>query len=572
MRILSNLKTSNNHWIWLLWLAVIIMLLPAVFTSIEFCDTGFYTTFYDNFFKAPQNVEYNFMYYLTGPLGGLVEGLNPTGGLIRLRILGIILLLGSFSIVWIYCRNVVNPKLCFLALLCVAAGYISYPIILSYDLLSVFILVDALLLLTRGISLNRTFFIFSAAFLLGILPFVRIPNILLFSLGILIPIYLQSPSKEKWIQIGWFITGYITGVCAVIILMLCLGHVQIFIDNISTLFLIASDSNASHGAGNIIFSQLRYYYLLLMPALKIYIIIAGVGFIWSLLKSFWIKIILTLPFVLYLGYMAFFTPPVILIGAFSLPMLIYSIYRNGFRKESLLCGAALLSSIILPVGSDWGGSNIGSILYMACLPLAFAEVLKLRFFIRRKTVFFPSYFLTTVSIMFIGINIFKGYSQGFYFDNTPIWEMTATSSSPKLKYIRMSQQRAEIIDNSLDLLNRYVEDGDTLFVYGSSPLINYLTSTKPFLNNSWPEQLSPSLFRLLLEKEREEGNFPVVCVQKFKTIGPELGVPSEDFKVGLNADSNIYHNAGKWKIMEDFLRNNNYNMVDSTSHYEIYMR
>lgn len=59
--------------VFLLALALICVVLqvPLVFWGAELCDAGFYLTFYQNFFDAPESVSYNFMYWLSGLIGAI---------------------------------------------------------------------------------------------------------------------------------------------------------------------------------------------------------------------------------------------------------------------------------------------------------------------------------------------------------------------------------------------------------------------------------------------------------------------------------------------------------------------
>ena len=64
------------------WAIVLLALWQLVIAAfgVDLCDTGYYLTFFDNIFKAPDSVEYNFMYYLSGVAGGVLNALLPAGG------------------------------------------------------------------------------------------------------------------------------------------------------------------------------------------------------------------------------------------------------------------------------------------------------------------------------------------------------------------------------------------------------------------------------------------------------------------------------------------------------------
>ena len=64
---------------WTVVLLTVWQLAMATF-GVELCDSGYYLTFFENIFKAPASVEYNFMYYLSGVAGGALNAILPEGG------------------------------------------------------------------------------------------------------------------------------------------------------------------------------------------------------------------------------------------------------------------------------------------------------------------------------------------------------------------------------------------------------------------------------------------------------------------------------------------------------------
>ena len=55
----------------------------------DWFDTGFNMTFYENIYTHPASVEYNFMYWLTGIVGGAVHAVLP--GIFPLRLLALLI-------------------------------------------------------------------------------------------------------------------------------------------------------------------------------------------------------------------------------------------------------------------------------------------------------------------------------------------------------------------------------------------------------------------------------------------------------------------------------------------------
>ena len=73
------------------------MQLPLLMSGIDLADTGFYMTFYRYIYTSPESVEYNFMYWLTGIVGGAWLSIFP--GIISLRVLAMLCNVGCALLV-----------------------------------------------------------------------------------------------------------------------------------------------------------------------------------------------------------------------------------------------------------------------------------------------------------------------------------------------------------------------------------------------------------------------------------------------------------------------------------------
>lgn len=561
-----------KHPLLMLLIIITVILLPAVIMSFELCDTGFYLTFYQNFFSAPESVEYNFMFYLSGLFGALIDLFGGSWGLLIMRAAGLLFLLGATVIAWRYPSDTVTANVKTIAIIAIMAGYASSPIIVSYDIVTLLFLVLGVYLLVKGILQKSRKLLFISGVITGMLLFIRIPNLLQFFLVILIPLYLSASKRDKlWLSF-LFIGGYIVGLLIIIGLMASLGHIGIFLQNIETLRALSADTEASHGLGHLIMTQINYYWLLAIIVVKFTLMALCIRGIWYFLSSKWMRTILSLPFMLYFIYMAYHISPVLITGAVVLPALIMMCFQRKLKKESLIAAGALLSSLIFPLGSDGGGGNIGSILYLLGAAPALGFWLNLKFNIKGIELFVPRNLIITAACIFPIICVIKIFCGGLYFDDTPLWKMTTQSASPKLRGILMSEERSRIVDEIIPVLERYVSPRDTLFAYGSIPMLNYLTYTRPYIGNSWPEQVSAGRLEQLLRVEEEKNNYPVICIQKFRTIGDNWGEPSEAFMKGEDNDSNIYHSKKKWMVMQEFLDRNQYHTVASTPHFDVLNR
>ena len=562
---------QNNNWLYFTLIVVAVLLLPSVLASFELCDSGFYVTFYDNIFRAPESVEYNFMYYLSGVVGGVVNSLVATGNFLILRTTGLLFLLASVIITWRYTSGLCSPGVRCMAIICIMAAYASSPVLFNYDSLSIFLLTLAVGLLVKGIECLSGPKIFMAGVITGIMVFARIPNILQFALIILIPVYTHAAGGKKWRFSLLYAGGYFTGISAIILLMIILGHWKVFVKNIFTLFSLSADSESSHSLWNLIAVQAYYYIGLLKTAIKFFILFIYIALSVRAITNKWLCGLLLVPAAVACIYLILTVSAVEVIGATVLPALILICIKYKLKNESLVAGGALLSSLIFPLGSD-GVTNAGSIIYLLGSAPALWYWLNFRITLKGRILKIPGISIWMTALFLSFKCLVSTLCGGFYFDGTPLSEMKAMSSSPKLKGVLMSPQRAKIVDETVNLLDKYVSPGDTLFVFGSAPMFNYLTDTRPYLGNSWPELFSSSRLGDLLEEEEKKGIYPVICVQRFRTIGETWGTPSDEFMKGEGSDSNVFHNSDKWIVISDFLRRNNYQKADSTANFVIYRR
>ena len=75
---------------------IVIIQIILMFQGFDICDDGFVLTFYQQIFSNPESVEYNFLYWFSGILGGTWYQLNEDGGIIWFRILGVIINSATF--------------------------------------------------------------------------------------------------------------------------------------------------------------------------------------------------------------------------------------------------------------------------------------------------------------------------------------------------------------------------------------------------------------------------------------------------------------------------------------------
>lgn len=567
---------------------VAIILAIALTGGIDFCDTGFYMTFYENMLNHPADVEYNFMYWLSGVIGGIWLKLWPEGGVLWMRILGLLCLGGSITIaVCIFKARIWNTSVFIMAMAIIAAISLAYPLTFNYDSITFLLTIAGLYLLIltyNGQSENpgsakkiregkrRWALIAGAGLIFGIDIFSRIPNILAIGYILLIVMACWRDKRKMWLDSLIFCCGYIVGSGLVLGIMALAGHLSIFLSNMEDLFNIAGgkDGEASHGLANLIAVQLEIYLLEAKTILKLGILAIIYYYIGKIpVSRLWrglMKCLIIVPAGIWVIYG---TDATILAASLALTgcaVLLFTEYR--------LTGlAGILMTLIVPLGSDYGIYNTGPVVLLVSLPAS----LSLPFLsseVQIKNIVNAAVFKKPIwgfGITVIILCIVRSITGGLYFDSTPLYRLTFVQGVRGLKGTSTSEERALLIKELADGAGRYVNPGDKMLVYGSAPLLNYVTSTRPAGGCSWPEQLAPGRLNRMLETELKEGE-PIVMVLKFNTIGAELGIPSQEFTKATPEHATKYHTFDKARILNLQLSNNGYIPIEDTGTYTIYKR
>lgn len=527
--------------------------LPLLFCGIDLADLGFYMTHYDQWPEHGASVEYNYMYWLTGVVGGTWHTLLP--GLFSLRLLG---LLCNLVCVWAACRIAEAFRPALAAALLVTVGCYGYPATFYYDTLTALLTVVSLLLMMRNHDAV-------SGMLMGLAVTARVSSLAgLLYLFIYLYNYLSSGTSQ-WKRALLWLAGWAGGLLAAFATMALLGDLPLFLDAMRELAgAAASESQeASHGLGNLIAAQWIAWSIIIVVALKV-TVCCGL-FVWLRPKlPLWLFILCMLPVAAYALRLIVVTDITSLLGAVTLAGCVGVLTLRGKENARLRCAAfaGLAMMAVMPLGSDGGIFNGGSLSLWAGLPVA------MRYYMGRWKQWEPApgtgatLLFTYATCAWCMVGLFRG---GVYFDNTPLPEMKGVIHSERAAGIVTSKERADVINTLLDGLRKEVSAGDTLMVYGSAPTLNYLTGTQPFIGNSWPEQYTA---RALKQRLDTATGTPPVMIIKFSTFGSRFGNPSDAYAQG--AEANLYHTPEKSAIVQAWLRRHGYRRTASTTLYDFY--
>ncbi len=563
MEQLPDTRRHPGRLFWAVLLVLVLYQMLGVFFGMDIADAGFYLTFYDNIFTHPGSVEYNFMYYLNGVIGGAFQSLFPSMGMCGMRLLGVAFNTLCAIILYYALRRHVDERAIALGCALVVASFIAPPYTFCYDLCTIVFYVLAITLLWRGLERNSTLMVALAGVLAGLNILVRIPNVLGLSMALL-PIIMWLCDKRRchgWKRMVTYCLVFLACASLAVILAISLMpelHRTTFYSVMHDLRSIANDDTgtASHTTSQMIFTQLKFYGTQLWTAVKLGVPVllywwahkqvSNKALMWGL------KGIAVAAFVWFV-YRMHPLQPVWLMCLVGGIMVMVENWRDrrGIAWMALL-GIGMM--LVMPLGSD-GAYNNGTIVAWAIAPVA------MLWWLHRSRIAFP--------LVLIAVCALRMVTGGAYFDGGPLWEKRYTVDNPRAAHIYTTRERAEVINTMLHGIEPHVKPGTELMAYGSIPLINYLTHTRPYIGCSWVEQLSASMLEKKLAKAPKIG-FPLILQQKFSSLGPYWSEPMEDFRTSYGDQQNTYRDNRKLEVLNHFLEYGKYHVIYEDSHFVLY--
>ena len=549
---------------WLVLLALVLYQLLGVFFGMDIADAGFYLTFYDNIFTHPDSVEYNFMYYLSGVIGGAFQSLFPSMGMCGMRLLGVAFNTLCAVILYYVLRRHVDERALTLGCALVVTSFIAPPYTLCYDLCTIVFYVLAITLLWRGLEKDRTWMVGLAGVMAGLNILVRIPNVLGLLMA-LIPL-IRYFAERRRLHISWkrpllhtlaFLVSAALAVGMVLALMPEI-HNTCLLNVLRDLRAIAADQTgtASHTTGQMMMVQLKFYATELWTAVKLAVPVAIYWWVhnqkslpqWTVWAA---KVVALAVFVWLVMRMHPLQPLWVMCMAGGIMVII-----EQWKQRSGLVWMAVLGigmMLVMPLGSD-GAYNNGTIITWALAPVAAL------WWLRRSRIAFP--------LVFIAVCAVRMVTGGAYFDGGALWHKHYTVDNPRAAHIYTTRERAELLNTVLHGIAPHVKPGTVLMAYGSAPLMNYLTHTRPYMGCSWVEQLSVPMLEKKLAYAPKAG-FPLVLQQKFNPLGPFWSEPTEDFRTDYG-QQDTYRDNRKLEVLNEFLKRGDYHVIYEDSHFILY--
>lgn len=580
------LERSSKKDLYITVSAIVILQLLLGFQGFDVCDDGFVLTFYQQFFNAPSSVEYNFVYWFAGLIGGLWYELFPSGGLIWFRLLTIIINTSSFVIAYTIFKPLIGSRLSVLGI-CVALFVNDFGFLTFYhNQLTILLLLISVYFILKGIKTNHYLSIIFSGFFIGLCVFTRLTNATLFSLVLVFPAshYISGITIVSSLKkVFSFCLGILVGFGLILVLLLLLGQQTIMLNALMSLVDLGNTNGSSHGFSKLISIYVYDFKFLFKSLIKFVLLLLFFIITTKLTSKRKVLNILMLlvNFVLFFYWFKngniFVVYVMAYIGAFF--VLIDKQAENTLRMLSLM---SILALTFLVMGSAGAIFSSGYMCVWLSTPLFFYYFYKLDvvFTSLGNNKFCHLYKVdrkalnTMVIVLFLSFFLAKAYniSKEAYFDKGNRLDKTYTINSKLAKNIYTKKRRAEIINELLVNLKPLVKKDDYLLAYDNIPMIHFLTETKPYMYNSWVWIYDSTTFEKKLNLAQNEiPELPVLIQQKFNVIW-SFSEPIDGY---LNTDLSTTDDLSKRdvikknKILNTFIKNNNYQIVWSNNYFNI---
>ena len=524
-----------------------------IFQGLDFADEGFHLTFYLQFFTHPESMVMNFMYWLTGLVGGAFLYLFPYFGILGLRVLGIIVImltsLTAYSLLKTHLK-LFNLRIgILLVILFVNSNDLKE---IYYDNISAILTVFAAFFLFKGLTNKKlTQIILSGAFI-SLSMFSRLPSItlLIFLLAILYDGFINN---RKFIfiikQSFLFMGGFVLMTIAILLFMKLIGHLSLYVENLKIVLGWGASAEDSHNLKQLMINFINAYSksLIYTALLAIFLLILSIldNFRSSLAKFnsgivlYVIKIAIILIF-LYLIVSNKFTyyKLLALFSGISLIVSIIIIASSRYNKEiKLLVFIGCLFLLFAPLGSAGGLYGHGRNTFWIIFPIAIDFIFNIKSIEGRFNMLNDSSQEDSlkISISKNQLAIFKRYFIGMsviaclyfayyypYFDMSDRVKMVSTIDNKLAKGIFTTKERAFVVNELLKESSKYVKKDDFVLAYDCIPLYHFLTETRPYMPNSWPWLYLPDFFKFELNNiSNKSNNLPVIILQKVNTLSTD---------------------------------------------------
>lgn len=533
---------------WLFFLFLFTYQVLFIFQGVDLSDEGFYLTFYQQIYNDPATQEYNFMFWLSGIIGGAIVYIFPDLGLWGVRFAGVLVTTSTIIVTYQLLRRYINTLYLKIGLALVVFFLNNNLKEIHYNDLSALFNVLTIYFLFFGLKKNRLFMLFVAGAFVSPCMFTRLTNFLSLGLGFGI-FYYGYHNKNTWkLQFTQALTfggGFVAMTGLILALMKVIGHLDIFIGSIDLLSKMGKGEEESFYGPMVLvknfinsyYSSIKHTVLFLLPV-AIGAFIAGIIKKQSFYRS-WLGmaagllIAIAATVFIWKGkldneYLLYFFSGISIIAAVML------VFTQVSTDHKLLALAGLYILLTYPFTSSASIFTVGRYSLWVSLPIAIDYLFNFHYYSQRINLFGkslrpPAFINPAMSqmkpvmavaavVLAIGC-LYHSYYYPF-FDKHERTEMRYAVDNKHMRAVYTTKERAHVLNELLTESEKYVKPGQYVLAYHSIPLFHYMTDTKPFLRNSMPWFYEAALFSEELERSMAEKKAaPPVVQQLKKTVG-----------------------------------------------------
>lgn len=460
-----------------------------IWQGLDVTDQGYMLTISRCFLRHPEAVAHTSHMWLTNTVGGVWDALFGRLGVVGHRALwAICISLGMFAS-FRALRSLFSVRTAVLAVL-VTSSFLSgrRDTWFSYNVMTGLLSCLAAVTLLGALKHNDHRKLVLTGFLLGLSPFARLPNVLHVSL-LAAPVFaaLVDRSRLKLLprQLAAGALGYVLAVLVAFGGMLVLGHFGHYVTAVKD--LVAPTVPSEYYSQDAL-SQLLLTDLIRMVPPALGIVAAGAGVVWlapRLPKAARVAL-----YVVLAGAMlAVLTRashhssteawPIILVGPSAL--ILAGIAGGVLRRsldERIACFIGLVALVVTPLGSG-NGVRVSYLGMWFSLPLVFCALAAAGEGVRA-----PLRALALIAgVAVLGESLHRDMT--YTYRDGPRAELLTPVDHPQLRAQFTGAARAKVVGEVLQALDERVSRGDLLLAYEGTPLLQFLTYTRPYTGRPW---------------------------------------------------------------------------------------
>jgi hypothetical protein len=531
-----------------------------VWHGLDVTDIGYWLTAYNSFFDSPHSITSQLHLWLTLFLGGSFEYIFSQFGHIGHRLFYLLIFYATLLFSYRSTRLLslkTHPLLWFATVVLTTFWGTKLGHYFSFSM--VFYAASFYLLLKSLINNNRWYYAaLGCVVMLNV--FIKFPNIL--GVVVFTTILLLCPNKrEGGITQGYFryyLLGILLAVCTTLSAIVYLGHLQLYINSLVSLFHAAGGSG-SHGTSSLLkITSIAYAknISIIVALLVVYIIqtkipphldrvgnILSTGFVASIAVTFLFLTPGTKSSIIYV------TNALCVVGTL---ILLTKIKTINLRAIALITATSIL--VVTPLGS-----NTGLVKSVFAYPIIIPIVVSLMF---EQQLEVPNSFKRVYPLMLTLLPILSlTHAISPYRDQTTTrLEFKTRLQGTRSDYIFSSKERVVILQELCDFLKTKVNKGEKILAYEKLAMVYYYTKTHPWLPNPWPLLLGQESISARLNVPHNE--HPTIIVRsKYSTSNPYWPIQK----------SPLLKMYGKSRqVIQEFIESHSYSMVWHNDFFEVF--